>query len=100
MMLRHAIRAGLLASAVVLGLPAGALAQGSAGQAAQTGAQQQPSAAQAAQQDRMRSCNAEAGTRSLAGDDRRSFMSECLAGRTAAGAPASPSPAQSGAPRR
>ena len=98
---RHALRAAFLASAMMLGLPAGALAQGAAGPAAQApGQQQQPSAAQAAQQDRMRGCNAEAGTRSLAGDARRAFMSDCLAGRTAAGATAPASPAQSGAPRR
>lgn len=46
------------------------------------------SAAQAAQQDRMRSCNAEAGTRNLAGDARKGFMSDCLAGRSATGADA------------
>ena len=28
----------------------------------------------------MRSCNAEAGTKKLAGDERRSFMSTCLSG--------------------
>lgn len=49
----------------------------------------QPSTAQAAQQERMRSCNAEAGTRGLAAEVRRDFMSECLAGRMPA-APAAP----------
>jgi hypothetical protein len=47
-----------------------------------------PSSAQAAQQDRMRTCNAEAGTRNLAGEARQRFMSDCLAGRAGAGAPA------------
>jgi hypothetical protein len=37
----------------------------------------------------MRSCNAEAGTKNLAGDARQRFMSDCLAGNTAA-APAQP----------
>jgi hypothetical protein len=41
----------------------------------------------------MRSCNAEAGTRSLEGDARRSFLSECLAGRMPP-APPHPSAAQ------
>ena len=40
----------------------------------------QSAAAPATQQDRMRSCNAEAGTKKLAGDQRRSFMSACLSG--------------------
>lgn len=43
-----------------------------------------PSAAQAAQRDRMTSCNADAGTRKLAGDARKSFMSDCLAGKSTA----------------
>jgi hypothetical protein len=29
----------------------------------------------------MRACNADAGARNLAGDARRGFMSDCLAGR-------------------
>lgn len=43
-----------------------------------------PSAAQTAQRDRMTFCNADAGTQKLAGDARKSFMAECLAGKTAA----------------
>jgi hypothetical protein len=43
-----------------------------------------PSAAQAAQRDRMKSCNVDAGTRKLAGDERKSFMADCLAGKSAA----------------
>ena len=42
----------------------------------------QPSAAQQAQQNRMRSCNGAASTRSLKGDARQTFMSSCLAGKT------------------
>ncbi len=54
-----------------------------------------PSAAQQTQQDRMRTCNAEAGTRNLAGDPRRNFMSECLAGRM----PPAPAPAAATPPQ-
>ncbi len=55
------------------------------------GVTRQPSAAQAAQQERMRNCNAEAGKRSLSGNNRRSFMSQCLSGRMPdAAAPAAP----------
>jgi hypothetical protein len=32
------------------------------------------------QQDKMKTCNAEAGKRELKGDERRSFMSSCLKG--------------------
>ena len=42
------------------------------------------SAAQAAQRDRMKSCNADAGSQKLAGSARRGFMSDCLAGKAAA----------------
>ena len=38
----------------------------------------QPTAAQTAQQNKMKACNAEAGKKGLKGDERRSFMSECL----------------------
>ena len=37
-----------------------------------------PSPAQLAQQERMKSCNAEAGTKALKGPERKKFMSECL----------------------
>jgi hypothetical protein len=47
-----------------------------------------------AQQERMKSCNAEAGTKSLAGDERQSFMRDCLAGRTAAAPAQAPLTAQ------
>ena len=36
------------------------------------------SAAQMSQQDRMKSCNADAGKQKLAGDARKTFMSSCL----------------------
>jgi hypothetical protein len=35
------------------------------------------------QQDLMKSCNAQAGTQKLSGDARKSFMSDCLSGKTA-----------------
>ena len=38
----------------------------------------QPSAAQAAQQQKMKDCNAQATAKSLKGDERKKFMSECL----------------------
>lgn len=42
-----------------------------------------PSAAQTAQRERMKSCNVDAGTQKLAGDARKSFMADCLAGKSA-----------------
>ena len=39
---------------------------------------QEPSKKQAAQQQRMKSCNAQAGKKDLKGDERQAFMSECL----------------------
>jgi psiF repeat-containing protein len=35
------------------------------------------------QQDRMKACNTQAGTQNLSGDARKSFMSDCLSGKTA-----------------
>lgn len=43
-----------------------------------------PSTAQAAQRERMTSCNASAGSQKLAGGSRKTFMADCLAGKTAA----------------
>jgi hypothetical protein len=43
-----------------------------------------PSAAQTAQRDRMKTCNVDAGTQKLAGEARKSFMADCLAGKSAA----------------
>jgi len=42
-----------------------------------------PAYAQNSQQERMKSCNAEAATKKLAGDARKTFMSDCLSGKTA-----------------
>lgn len=39
-----------------------------------------PVAAPVTQQDKMKSCNAEAKTKALAGDERKKFMSACLKG--------------------
>ena len=36
------------------------------------------------QQERMKTCNAEAGEKKLAGDERKAFMSTCLKGQTPA----------------
>lgn len=36
------------------------------------------------QQERMKSCNKEAGDKTLKGDERKKFMSSCLKGETAA----------------
>ena len=38
----------------------------------------EPTPAQHAQQQKMRACNADAGTRELRGDPRKAFMRECL----------------------
>jgi hypothetical protein len=43
-------------------------------------ASQRASAEPGAQQSKMKSCNDEAGRRSLHGDERRAFMSSCLKG--------------------
>src|SRR4051812_23102633 len=42
------------------------------------------------QQSKMTSCNAEAGTKGLKGDARKSFMSDCLKGGSASTTAASP----------
>ncbi len=55
---------------VLIGLVAGALFS--------TGAW-----AETAQQNRMKSCNAEAGQKNLAGDARKDFMKSCLSGAAA-----------------
>ena len=49
-----------------------------------------PSPAQKAQQDKMKSCNAEAKTKALKGDERKKFMSDCLKGKPAAAPAATP----------
>ena len=45
-----------------------------------------------AQQDKMKTCNKEAGDKGLKGDERKKFMTECLKGGAAAPA-AAPAPA-------
>lgn len=42
-----------------------------------------PSPAQLAQQEKMKSCNADAGKKELKGDERKKFMSECLGSKSA-----------------
>ena len=39
------------------------------------------SEAPSTQQDKMKSCNAEAGKQTLKGDERKKFMSECLSAK-------------------
>ena len=39
-----------------------------------------PAKAPTAQQNKMKTCNAEAKTKALAGDERKAFMSSCLKG--------------------
>jgi hypothetical protein len=43
-----------------------------------------PAKAPTAQQQRMKDCNAEAKTKNLAGDERKTFMKSCLKGESAA----------------
>jgi len=45
-------------------------------------------AAENAQQDKMKACNVEAAQKGLKGAERKTFMSSCLSGGTAAAAPA------------
>ena len=47
-----------------------------------------PSPAQQAQQEKMKACNAEAGAKELKGDERKSFMSDCLGSKSAPGSTA------------
>jgi hypothetical protein len=52
---------------------------------------QSPARALTSQQELMKTCNTTAGTQHLTGDARKTFMSDCLSGRTAApAAPATP----------
>ena len=68
-----------------------ALASGAA-LAADT-AKKEPSAAQQAQQEKMKTCNADAATKQLKGDERKKFMSECLSAKPASAEAAAPAPA-------
>ena len=51
-----------------------------AGKPAEKAEVQPTTAAPATQQDKMKSCNADAKTRALKGDERRAFMKTCLKG--------------------
>lgn len=64
----------LLASLLAASLAAPAFAATAEGKAPTT------------QQQRMKSCNAEAKSKALKGDERRSFMSSCLKGASASAA--------------
>lgn len=44
---------------------------------------QSPARAQSTQQELMKTCNAQAGAQKLAGDARKTFMSNCLSGKSA-----------------
>jgi psiF repeat len=57
-----------------------------AAKAAPAAAKPAPSAAQLAQQEKMKTCNADATTKGLTGDARKSFMSTCLKGDTSGAA--------------
>lgn len=46
--------------------------------ATEKSAKKEPTAKQKAQHDRMRSCSKEAKDKSMKGDERKKFMSECL----------------------
>jgi hypothetical protein len=43
-----------------------------------------PVSADTPQQERMKTCNAQAGSQKLTGDARKTFMTDCLSGKTAA----------------
>ena len=45
-----------------------------------------PASADTPQQERMKTCNAEAGSQKLSGDALKTFMSDCLSGKAAASA--------------
>lgn len=53
-----------------------------------------PSPAQQAQQEKMKACNAEAGSKALKGDERKKFMSGCLSAKPADAAAAAPATQQ------
>ena len=67
---------------IVIALVAFVFAAGSAMAADQE--KKAPSPAQQAQQEKMKSCNADAGKKELKGDERKKFMSECLGSKPAA----------------
>jgi hypothetical protein len=43
-----------------------------------SGKQEEAKSARTAQQEKMKTCNAEAGKKALKGDERKAFMSDCL----------------------
>ncbi len=47
-----------------------------------------------AQQDKMKTCNKEAGEKKLKGDERKKFMSDCLKASPASAAAVAPKPTQ------
>ena len=51
--------------------------------AADNADKKEPSPAQKAQQEKMKTCNADAGKKELKGDERKAFMSECLGSKPA-----------------
>jgi len=69
-----------LTLALGLAMSGGAFAASHTGapMAGASAAKKEPSAAQKAQQDKMKSCNADPKAKSLKGDERKKFMSECL----------------------
>jgi psiF repeat len=46
-----------------------------------------PASATTPQQQLMKTCNAQAGSQKLSGDERKHYMSDCLGGKTVAAAP-------------
>jgi hypothetical protein len=60
--------------------PAAAAAPAAAATAAPAAVAAAP-AAQATQQSKMKTCNADAKTKALKGDDRKAFMKECLSAK-------------------
>jgi len=57
-------------------------------------AKKEPTAAQKAQQERMKSCNDQAGAKKMEGDARKKFMSTCLKGGSAKKEPTAAQKAQ------
>lgn len=53
-----------------------------------------PSDKQLAQQQRMKDCNAQAGKKDMKGDERKAFMSKCLAGKEGENRPSGKQAAQ------
>ncbi len=60
-------------------------------------AKKEASPAQLAQQEKMKTCNADAGKQGLKGDERKKFMSSCLSAKKDAAVPAAAQPAPAAA---